>query len=317
MFREPPLLHFSPFLKILSLIMIMIVAFFIVLAIGVTISLPFFGTALLDSMASMNNYADPRYIIALKYFQIVNQIGVFIAPAIVFVIFTDDDFRRYLYLRGKIKWFSLLFGVLLLILSLPFISWLVEINNNIHLPETLSGIETWMRDAEDNARRLTDAFLATSHWGGFLVNLLMIAVLAAIGEELVFRGVLVRLFREWTHNIHLAVIITAFLFSALHLQFYGFFGRFLLGILLGYLFVWSGSLWVPIFVHFMNNAIAVLISFLGQRGVIDTDLDTFGSSQNIIIITGSFFLMVFTMALIYLHEQGYFRKRARDAAGQE
>jgi len=316
MFREPPFRHFSPFLKILSLIMIIIITFFIVLGIGVALSLPFFGTSLLESMAAQNDFTNPQTILALKYFQIVNQIGVFIAPAILFVILTDDDFRGYLKFRGGIKRFSIVFGTILLIVSLPFISWLVEMNNAIHLPESLAGLETWMRNAEDNAHKLTDAFLSTTNWGGFLVNLLMIAVLAAIGEELIFRGILVRLFREWTHNIHLAVIIPALIFSALHLQFYGFFGRFMLGILLGYLFVWSGSLWVPIFVHFLNNAMAVVISFLDQRGWVDTDLETFGSSQNTTVIISSFILMLFIMGIIYLHEKGYVRKRARDTAGQ-
>jgi membrane protease YdiL (CAAX protease family) len=163
-----------------------------------------------------------------------------------------------------------------------------------------------MRNSENTAQKLTDAFLAANTWGGLLINMVMVAVLAAVGEELIFRGILVRLFREWTGNVHLAVIIPALLFSALHLQFYGFFGRLVLGIILGYLLVWSGSLWVPITVHFLNNAMAVVVSFLDQRGLISTDLESFGSSQNIYIIIVSFILMIFTMSMIHLHEKGYF-----------
>ena len=144
-----------------------------------------------------------------------------------------------------------------------------------------------------------------------MVNLLMVAVLAAVGEELIFRGILVKLFREWTGNIHLAVIIPALLFSTLHLQFYGFFGRLALGIILGYLFVWSGSLWVPIAVHFLNNAMAVIVSSLDHRGLISTDLESFGSSQNIYVIAGSFLLLIFSMSVIYLHESGFFKNRAK------
>lgn len=310
MFRQPPFQQFSPFLKILALVMVMIITFFLVLALGVGISIPFFGKGLVESLASISDYNDHLTIIALKYFQIVNQIGVFIAPAILFVILTDNQFNSYLRLDKGIKRFSMLFGVILLIVSLPFVNWLVEINSNMHLPAYFQGVEQWMRAAEENAKQLTDAFLSTETWLGLLVNLMMIAVLAAVGEELIFRGILVRLFHEWTRNIHLAVIIPALLFSALHLQFYGFFGRFLLGVLLGYLFVWSGSLWVPVFVHFMNNALAVVVSFMAQRGLIDTDLDSFGASRNTAVIAGSFALMIFTLALIYYHEKGYFRRKS-------
>jgi hypothetical protein len=131
---------------------------------------------------------------------------------------------------------------------------------------------------------------------------MMVAVLAAIGEELIFRGLLQRLFLEWTRNVHVAVFISAFIFSAFHLQFYGFFGRLVLGLILGYLFVWTGSLWVPIAVHFVNNAMAVIVSFLDARGVIATDLENFGSSRNYLVITGSFLLMVFILLLIRYHE---------------
>jgi membrane protease YdiL (CAAX protease family) len=309
MFREPPFQHLSPGVKILALIMVMIVTFLIVLAFGVALSIPFFGRGILDDIAVFSDYSNPQTVIALKYFQIVNQVGVFIAPAILFVILVDNNFRRYLHVDKGLKKFSIVFGFLVLAVSLPFINWLVQVNSQLHLPGFLSGVEDWMRHSEESAQRLTDAFLSTGTLTGLIVNLVMIAGLAAIGEELIFRGILVRLFRDWTNNIHLAVIIPAVLFSALHLQFYGFFGRLLLGIILGYIFVWSGSLWVPVFVHFLNNAMAVVVSFLSNRGVVTANLDTFGSSDNFIVITGSLFMMIFTMSIIYLHENGYFKKK--------
>ncbi len=231
---------------------------------------------------------------------------------LLFVILTDDHIPGYLKLNNGLKRFSIIFGFIALVISLPFINWLVDINTDLHLPEFLAGLEQWMRESEDKAQKLTDAFLSSGNWGGFLVNLVMIAGLAAIGEELIFRGILVRLFGEWTRNVHLSVIIPAFLFSALHLQFYGFFGRLVLGIILGYLFIWSGSLWVPVIVHFLNNAMAVILSFCTQRGIINTDLETFGSSKSYLVIFGSFLMLVFTMGIIYLHERGYFKKKTPD-----
>jgi uncharacterized protein len=311
MFREPPFRDLPPYLKILALIMVMVITFLIVLAAGVAISLPFFGRGFFENIAALSDFSDPQTVVALKYFQIVNQVGVFIAPAIIFVILTDDYFSSYLNLDKGLGRLSIIFGFILLLVSLPFINWLVQVNSEIHLPSFLARIENWMRHSEDSAQDLTDAFLGTASWGGFLVNLVMVAVLAAVGEELIFRGILVKLFREWTGNVHLAVIIPALLFSALHLQFYGFFGRLVLGVILGYLFVWSGSLWVPIVIHFLNNAMAVIVSFLDQRGVITTDLDSFGSSQNKLVITGSFLLTIFSLSVIYLHEKGFFKKLAK------
>jgi membrane protease YdiL (CAAX protease family) len=309
MFHSPPFQQLSPGVKILALIMVMILTFLVVLALGVAISIPIYGWDILDKIAMDSDYSDPFIISALKYFQIVNQIGVFIVPALLFVILSSDNFTSYLSLDKRIKRFSIFFGFLVLFVSLPFINWLVLANGEMHLPDFFSGIESWMRRSEEKAQQLTEIFLSTGTWSGLVINLVMIGGLAAIGEELIFRGILVRLFREWTHSVHLAVLIPAVLFSALHLQFYGFFGRLVLGIILGYLFVWSGSLWVPVIVHFLNNAMAVVIAFLDNKGIITTDLETFGSSDNIIIITGSFVLMIFTMAIIYLHESGYFHKK--------
>jgi len=311
MLREPPFRNLAPPLKILALIMVMIVTFLVVLASGVALSIPFFGRGLLDNLASVSNYNDPQTIFALKYFQIVNQIGVFILPAFLFVILTDNNISGYLKMDRSFKRFSTVFGFIVLIVSLPFVNWLVKINGDIHLPDFMAGIERWMRNSENSAQKLTDAFLASSSWGGLILNLVMIAGLAAIGEELIFRGILVKLFREWTGSVHLAVIIPAFLFSALHFQFYGFFGRMLLGMVLGYLFVWSGSLWVPVIVHFLNNAMAVILAFLGQRGIYNQDIQDFGASDNVWVIVASCLLMVFAMIMIYLHEKGYFKKKPR------
>jgi membrane protease YdiL (CAAX protease family) len=100
-----------------------------------------------------------------------------------------------------------------------------------------------------------------NHLGDLLLNLLVIAIVPAIGEELLFRGYLQQSFSNWLSNPHVAIIVTAVLFSAIHLHFQAFLPRFILGVLLGYLFYWSGSLWLPILAHFANNAQAVIISY--------------------------------------------------------
>jgi membrane protease YdiL (CAAX protease family) len=132
------------------------------------------------------------------------------------------------------------------------------------------------------------------------VNLLMIAILPAIGEELLFRGVLLRLFREWTKNVHVAIIITALLFSFIHFQFYGFLPRFLMGVLFGYLVYWSGSLWVSVIAHFVNNGTAVIVAWLGARYFPNLDFNTFGSTHNPWILVASGTITALVLLLLWI-----------------
>ena len=125
----------------------------------------------------------------------------------------------------------------------------------------------------------------------------MIAIIPSVGEELFFRGLLQRLFSEWFRNVHIAIFVTSFLFAAIHMQFYGFLPRMMLGILLGYLFYWTGSIWIPVFAHFLNNGSAVILSFLINRGTISSGYEDFGATENLFLIASS---ILFTGGLLYL-----------------
>jgi hypothetical protein len=127
-------------------------------------------------------------------------------------------------------------------------------------------------------------------------NLVLVAIIPAIGEELVFRGVLQKLFGEWTKNKFMGIWISAILFSAMHLQFYGFIPRMLLGALLGYSLLWTGSIWIPILGHFVNNAFAVLLTYLEQRGKISSSIETLGTSSD----TRQVVLVSFVLVIILL-----------------
>ena len=130
--------------------------------------------------------------------------------------------------------------------------------------------------------------------GGLLFNLLIIALIPAIGEELTFRGVLQQgLTRRM--NPHIAILLSSAIFSFIHFQFYGFLPRMFLGMLLGYLFYTSGSLWTSMLMHFINNGCAVVVYYLNNKGVIDVDVDHFGESQNVWVVIAS---AIVTTALI-------------------
>ncbi|MCD4774410.1 MAG: CPBP family intramembrane metalloprotease [Bacteroidales bacterium] len=295
--------NFPPYLKILSFLLIILVSLLFTFLLGIVIAIPFFGTDVITQLSEMTDISNADSLSFLKYFQFINQIGLFIVPSLIFAFLVNRNISKYLKLNIKPLSFSMLAGFFMILLAMPVVSYLVEINEMLSLPDSFSGLENWMRESEDKAMELTEAFLDVGTISGLSVNLLIIAIIPALGEEFMFRGIFLRLFKEWTKNIHLAVIISAVLFSALHLQFYGFLPRMMLGIILGYLFVWSGSIWVPVLVHFTNNAAAVIASYLANRGIIDADLESFGSTDNINYLFGSIIIVLFLIIMIYKKEQ--------------
>lgn len=266
---------------------------------GIAFALPFWGIDVLELTGS-SDYSNPDTISLFKYLQVVNQLGLFIFPPLLFAYWVSRKIATYLLLNVKPQIKVIVVSIMIIFASLPFISWLGEINQSLSLPESLSGIENWMERMENKANELITAFLNVKSLGAMLFNVFMIAIIPAVGEEFLFRGVILRLFKEWTKNAHIAVLVSAFLFSALHLQFYGFMPRLLLGVILGYLFVWSGSLWVPMLIHFINNAFAIIYIYAtGSMDLLNSDVDSIGASDNAFIIAMSAAFMIFLMLIAY------------------
>jgi hypothetical protein len=212
-------------------------------------------------------------------------------------------------LNKSVNFASVLLVLLLSLSASPLINFIGEMNANMQLPEWLSGVEGWMKNAEESAAELTEAFLKVDSLGGLFFNIFMVAFLPAIGEELLFRGVIQRIFTNWTKNIHWGIWITAMLFSALHMQFYGFVPRMFLGVLFGYLLVWSGSMWLPIIAHFINNCVAVVAMYMIDKKIITPDIEEIGStSDSYYMAVVSFVLIVIFMLMI---------KRQNSKANQE
>jgi hypothetical protein len=280
--------------------MIIITSVIFVLILGILLAVPFYGPDVLKDLGKIETSTEPNIISLAKYFQIVSQFGIFLVPIFIFAFLDGRNISRYLSINIKPAFKTLIFAALAIIAAVPLINYLGELNQQMKLPESMAGIEHWMKNSEDKAAKLTETFLNIKSSGGFLINLIMIGIIPAIGEEFMFRGVLQKLFHQWTKNIHFAVIFSAFLFSAMHMQFYGFIPRFLMGVMMGYLFVWSGSLWVPVLVHFINNTIAVLMSYLVNLGLADDSFDTIGTGNSEFIfvlislmITGALIALIF------------------------
>jgi membrane protease YdiL (CAAX protease family) len=158
-----------------------------------------------------------------------------------------------------------------------------------------------MKQMEEDAKLLTEALLKMDNIRDLLFNLFLIAIIPAIGEEMFFRGVIQKKLKNILRNPHIAILITSFIFSAIHMQFFGFLPRFFLGIILGYLFYYSGSLWMPIIAHFINNALAVLLMYLPFSEKINTDISQLENTE-ISMMQATIFLLI-VLFFIYLYKQ--------------
>jgi len=267
----------KPFSQLMFSAFIVTATFLVFQAVAAITALPLFGLSHVVSMINGIDMSDPASVRMLKFFQVFQTLGLFIAPSLLIAWLMQGNIFQYLKLRWPVN-FSLAILVIILVFVLnPFINFLGNLNTEMHFPGWLGGVEKWMRDAEDAAQKLTEAFLKVDNVGGLLFNLFMIAVLPAIGEEFLFRGVIQKILTALTRNQHWGIWLSAALFSALHLQFFGFVPRLLLGAMFGYLLVWSGSIWLPILAHFINNAGAVIALYLVDKGIINSSVEEFGA----------------------------------------
>ena len=198
----------------------------------------------------------------------MQDILAFILPAVVTMAII---YRRPFHVMGLDRapsWLAITIVIVFYVISLPAMNWLVEMNKAMSLPSWMAGIEQAMRTAEDSAAEVTQEMLNINSVGQLILCVLVVGVMAGLSEEMLFRGAMLRTMQDSRLGKHAVVWITAILFSAFHLQFYGFVPRMLLGVWLGYLFVWTGSLWVPIIAHTLNNSTVVLMSYLSNKGVL-------------------------------------------------
>jgi membrane protease YdiL (CAAX protease family) len=284
----------KPFSQLMFSAFVILVSFLAFLLIAMVLAIPLFGISSMLSIPTINNLSDPESIRLLKYFQVVQSIGLFIVPPVILAWLFHGQITEYLLLNKKSNSSSILLVAVLVFFSLPLINFIGEWNMRMEFPEFLTGMERWMKNAEENAAELTEAFLKVDGTSGLLFNLFMIALLPAIGEELLFRGVIQRIFTNWTRNHHWGIWISAILFSALHIQFYGFVPRMLLGVLFGYLLVWSGSMWLPIVAHFFNNGFAVVAMYLVDKNVLNPEVEEIGANS------GSRYAVILSLALVFL-----------------
>jgi uncharacterized protein len=213
-----------------------------------------------------------------------------------------------IFFRHRVEWVPVAITFFVVIIFSVVNSIFIEWNAGFHFPEVfpdfLKRFESWAREKEDAAEVATKFLTQFESVSELAIALLVIAVLPAIGEEIVFRGLIQNEMVKATGKIHLSIWLSAALFSAIHIQFFGFVPRLLLGALFGYLYYWSGNLTLAIIAHFVNNGVSVIAMYFYQKGAFEFDLESTESAPfNVVIISA-----VLTAGLLYYFYK-YFENR--------
>ncbi len=256
------LAHRSPLNQLITLVAIALFSFFTVAMAG-TVLLQALTGIKVESLENLKpgKLSSPDLLTFIRGMQLIQFIGLFVLPTWICARLFSYEPNRFLGLQQPNLnqfWF---WSILIMIILLPFIQFVGELNQRIVFP---GGIKDWMQAQEKSAEQMVKTLLSAHSPKDLLLNIFFVAVLAGVGEEILFRGVIQRLLTR-KYGRWMAIIVTAALFSALHLQFYGFFPRFLLGIVLGVLFAFSGSLWVAILAHFFYDAMLITAAYFNPE----------------------------------------------------
>lgn len=255
----------SQFLVLFSM---SVVSLFIVGLLGTTILARITGKTLAD--LSKMDFSSPQTIFILRANQVIQFFALCIIPVFICARLFSTDTKKYLGLTAPSGQQFFLWGIVIMIVSYPLVGFLGELNQQVKFPEAIAG---WMKRNEDYSNKVVHALLAQRTVKDLLLNLVCIAGLAAVGEELLLRGMAQRLLIKMFGNPLAGIVIAAAIFSAMHMQFYGFLPRFALGVFLGLAYWYSGSLWVPVLAHFVYDGLLIVASYyrpdlvIGEKSV--------------------------------------------------
>lgn len=302
----------SPFFNLIMLIVGVCLGFVVIgPLIGFLISVPFYpGTMFEFTEAIRQPTQHPGIKIPVYILQgSATLVGLILTPVLLLRIFrlpvNPLSDLRSLHIT------PLILIPLIVISFMGLNSWFVEWNAGLHFPDALQGFERWAREKENYAAELTTFMTEFASVGELIVALVIIAIIPAIGEELVFRGLIQNELHRLTKNIHVSIWLAAVVFSAFHLQFFGFIPRVLLGALFGYLYYWSGSLTAAMLAHFINNSVALLSLYFYQTGGVGFTLEGTESLPWSAVLLSA----LLTFFLLFRFRQYFSGRNSRGAVG--
>jgi membrane protease YdiL (CAAX protease family) len=309
-FRNLRLYEYSPLIQLIVSLVIIIGFGFLLMIILLIPGFFIFNTDI-SILTDPSSSASNGDLFFLRYMVIIQDLAIFIIPSLIILFLLKPADQKGIRVLSVPQSTDIILVIILALFILPVTEFTGMLNSGIHLPQWMSGVEQWMLRKEDQADGLIDKLIVSDSLGMMWFNILMIAVLPAIGEELVFRGVIQKILSRVFRSGHIAVWITAIVFSAIHLQFLGFIPRLILGLLFGYLFLWGGTLWLPIIAHFINNAIPVIGTHVHAFDKIVTSpgLPLWRHALNLLI-------PLVVCITILLHFRNKFKRRISDVTDQ-
>lgn len=220
----------------------------------------------------------------------------YLLPSLLYWFYIERKTINDFNFRKKPESRTWLLASVLVLISIPLNSKFIEWNSGMTFPDALSGVEVWMRQKEDQLEVLTKFLTTYDKFSQFLVALFVVVLLPALGEEVLFRGIIQRKLLQHWENPHLAIWVSAAIFSAIHFQFYGFLPRMLLGALFGYLYYWTGSFWIAVVAHFINNGFVLLMAYLYNIKVLNIDIEETESMPLLAVISS----LVLTLGILFM-----------------
>ena len=263
---------------------------------GLAVALPFYpGDMMSFTSAMLDPTSDEGMRVPLLIMQGVGSFtGFFLMPWILLKYFYKGSFSDFAPTKTDLSLIGLSFLLVIFFMGVnaPFIEW----NQNIHLPESMSGIESALKNMEEMLAKTSKFITEFESFGQLLLGIVVVAIIPGIGEELVFRGLVQNHVYRITKNIHVAIWLGALLFSLFHLQFYGLVPRMLLGALFGYMYYFSGNIIYPMVAHFVNNGFTLIMLYLYHNELVDFNIEATDSipwPQVIISVIITLLLFIF------------------------
>lgn len=246
----------------------------------------FFASLLSIGIFSIFDISDE--VTKTQIMQFLSATLVFIGSALILGLLFSHNPRKLLAIKEG-NGMAILLSIFVALLSIPLINYITILNERL-VPDSLQ----FLKELEDKNDNLIRMMLDNMGIGGLLINLFIMALLPAVGEELFFRGMLLGTLNRSIKNYHVCIWITAFLFSLVHFQLGKFIPIMLMGGLFGYLRIWSKSLTLPIVAHFTNNSIIVLYYFFFKGETYGIDPENIGTSGTpwILVVFSILFIAV-------------------------
>jgi membrane protease YdiL (CAAX protease family) len=295
--RKPILSGQSPFAMIIFSALGVIIVGLVFQLLGVFLATLFYDVSVFELLQT-DGLDDRGAVNGLKVLQIVGAIGTFIVSSLLLSFFYTGRWLGYFPFGRGMSGQAVLLMIVIMMAALPFVNFLTDLNTRFEIP--LEGLERYFRQMEEQTEKMMMTLVRADNLGALFVNLFMIAIIPAVGEELVFRGLIQRHLTDLFRNPHVAIVIASVIFSVVHFQIYSFLPRFFLGLILGYAFYYGKTLWYPMLAHLVNNGVAVIFYYLYFNGRAGDSLEEIGTMEvlpvaaaiSILLVAGLMFLWI-------------------------